>query len=127
MSQSRLAVGWFLLSGNPVHAQKQSEEIQVKPPHEAPIRVGANVLESKLIHRVNPDFPVVMINEERSVYDVKTMAGHPLLNDAAIAAVKEWKYSPTLINSKALPVIATVTVVFNLKPQAEEAPAVPGK
>jgi len=37
------------------------------------------------------------------------------LNDAAESAVRQWKYSPTLLNGEPVPVIATVTVIFNLK------------
>jgi len=40
--------------------------------------------------------------------------GHPLLDDAAVAAVKQWKYSPTLLNGKPVPVMATVSVKFDL-------------
>jgi hypothetical protein len=35
-----------------------------------------------------------------------------IFNDAPINAVKQWKYSPTLLNGKAIPVIATVTITF---------------
>jgi protein TonB len=83
-------------------------------------------MESRLIHKVNPIYPesakqagvggkvilTVTVNEEGSVSDIQHVSGHPLLNDAAIEAVKQWKYSPTLLNGKAVPVIATVTVFF---------------
>ena len=57
----------------------------------------------------------VTVDEEGSVSDVRTLRGHPLLDDAAITAVKQWKYSPTLLNNEPVPVIATVTVIFNLR------------
>jgi protein TonB len=41
--------------------------------------------------------------------------GHPLLNQSAIDAVRQWQYSPTLLNGEPVPVIATVTVNFVLK------------
>ena len=37
------------------------------------------------------------------------------LDEAAKTAVAQWKYSPTLLNGEPVPVIATVTVIFNLK------------
>ena len=94
-----------------------------------PIKVGGNVQESKLIRRVEPVYPelakrarvqgtvvlVVTVDEEGNVSDIKVSSGHPLLNEAAKAAVAQWKYSPTLLNGEPVPVIATVTVIFNLK------------
>ena len=94
-----------------------------------PIRVGGNVQESKLIRKVDPVYPelakrarvtgrvilIVTVDEEGNVTDIRVSSGHPLLNEAAISAVKQWKYSPTLLNGEPVPVTATVTVFFNLK------------
>ena len=102
---------------------------QVAPPQRDPIKVGGNVQESKLIHRVEPTYPelalkarvqgkvvlVITVNEEGFVSDVQVSSGHPLLNDSAIAAVKQWQYSPTLLNGEPVPVITTVTVIFAIK------------
>ena len=100
-----------------------------KPVKREPIRVGGNVQESKLIRRVDPVYPelakrarvegrvilIVTVDEEGRVADIKLSQGHPLLNEAAISAVKQWRYSPTLLNGEPVPVTATVTVFFNLK------------
>ena len=140
----RLASGWFPLTGAPVLAQRQSSETQVNPPQGEPIRVGGNVLESKLIHKVNPKYPeqaksegiqgtvklTVIINEEGFVYEIRTAPeNNPILDEAAIEAIKEWKYSPTLLNGRPVPVMATVTVVFQLKdtPVPGEAQTVPSE
>jgi protein TonB len=91
--------------------------------------VGGNVQESKLIRRVEPAYPelakrarvqgkvvlVVTVDEEGNVTDIRVTSGHPLLDEAALSAVKQWKYSPTLLNGEPVPVIANVTVFFNLK------------
>jgi len=58
---------------------------------------------------------MVTVNEEGEVADVKVMRGHPLLDDEAVRAVKQWRYSPTLLNGEPVPVIAMVTVIFSLK------------
>ena len=42
------------------------------------------------------------------------LRGIPLLNDAAMDAVKQWVYTPTLLNGVPVPVIMTVTVNFRL-------------
>jgi protein TonB len=91
--------------------------------------VDGDVAESKLIRKVEPVYPdlalrarvqgkvilEVTINEEGFVDDVRVVSGHPLLNEAAIDAVKQWQYSTTLMNGSPVPVIARATVIFNLK------------
>jgi protein TonB len=102
--------------------------VSTTPAKREPLRVGGNVQESKLIRRVAPVYPEfarrnrtegtvsleVNIDEAGNVTAVRVLRGHPLLNDEAIRAVKQWKYSPTLLNGEAVPVIATVTIIFRL-------------
>ena len=94
-----------------------------------PIRQGGNVQAANLIHQVNPIYPplarqarvqgvVVMeavISKEGSIESLRVVTGHPLLNQAALDAVKQWKYRPTLLNGEPVEVITTVTVTFNLQ------------
>ena len=46
--------------------------------------------------------------------DVKILRGIPLLDQAAVSAVRQWVYTPTLLNGVPVPVIMTVTVNFKL-------------
>jgi len=100
------------------------------PPLRKPsVRMGGVVLESKLIKRVVPEYPdlarrarvsgsvilEVNVDEEGNVYEVKVLSGHTLLQEAAVRAVRQWKYSPTLLNGEPVPVVAMITVVFNLR------------
>ncbi len=124
-----LTAGWFPLTGAPAVVQDEATETQNNASQQAPIRAGNKVLESKLIQKVDPEYPeparrarvsgnvtvLVTVNEAGDVSDAQVVKGHPLLNDAAVAAVKQWKYSQTLLNGKAIPVKATVTVVFALE------------
>ena len=101
----------------------------VPPTPHTPLRVSIGVQESKLIFKVNPVYPplaiqarvsgtVVLeaeIDEEGNVANMKIVSGHPLLVDAAVEAVKQWKYSPTLLNGEPQTVLAIVTVVFRLQ------------
>ena len=88
------------------------------------------VQESKLIHRVEPVYPeqalrdgiqgtvrlTIVINEEGFVYELRGMEGNnPILEEAAIDAVKQWQYSPTLLNGEPVAAQTMVTVIFNLK------------
>ena len=99
-----------------------------KPRRRDPIKIGGNFMESKLMRKIEPAYPelakrtrtqgnvilIVTVDEEGNVADIKVSGGHPLLNDAAVNAVKQWKYSPTLLNGVPVPVITTVTVAFRL-------------
>jgi hypothetical protein len=46
--------------------------------------------------------------------DVKVLRGVPLLDEAAVEAVRQWVYTPTLVNGVPTPVMMTVTVHFRL-------------
>jgi len=92
-----------------------------------PIRVGANVQESKLVHKVDPVYPdaakaarisgVVMLQVtagvEGNVLEARVLRGHPLLTQAALEAVRQWRYSPTVLNGEPVAVIATVSLRFH--------------
>jgi TonB family protein len=54
------------------------------------------------------------ISAQGRVNDVKVLRGIPLLDNSAIDAVRQWRYSPTLLNGTPVPVIMTVTVNFRL-------------
>ncbi len=99
------------------------------PPVVGPPRaVVSKLQESKLIKRVEPVYPElarrtgvsgvvilkVIVDEEGNVATVTVLQGHPLLNDEAVRAVAQWKYSPTVLNGEPVQVMATVTVIFNL-------------
>jgi TonB family protein len=92
-----------------------------------PIRVGSNVLESKLVHKVDPVYPdaakvarisgvvilQVTVGVEGNVLEAQVLRGHPLLTQAALEAVRQWRYSPTVLNGEPVPVTATVSLRFH--------------
>ena len=124
-----LSSGLFPLTGAPVLAQEKAGNSDPTAQKREPIKVGREIADSKLIRRVEPVYPdlalrarvqglvilTATINEEGFVSGVKVVSGNPLLREAAIDAVKQWHYSPTLLNGEPVPVVATVTVVFSLK------------
>ncbi|MEX2271553.1 MAG: energy transducer TonB [Vicinamibacterales bacterium] len=95
----------------------------------APVRVGGTIKTPTRIVDVKPVYPQVaqsarvqgmvileaLIDEFGAVADAKVLRGQPLLNEAAIEAVRQWRYSPTLLNGVPVPVIMTVTVTFTLQ------------
>jgi periplasmic protein TonB len=98
------------------------------PPPPQAVRVGGQIKEPKKLKNVNPAYPDIAkqarvqgvvilectISPQGKVTDVKVLRGIPLLDSAAIEAVKQWVYSPTLLNGVPVPVIMTVTVNFRL-------------
>ena len=90
--------------------------------------IGGKVQEAKLIRKVEPIYPEiarrarisglvvleVTIDEEGNVTGWKIQRGHPVLVEAAVQAVKQWKYSPTLLNGEPLQVVSTVNIDFIL-------------
>ncbi|HET7746511.1 MAG TPA: energy transducer TonB [Vicinamibacteria bacterium] len=98
------------------------------PPPPQAVRVGGQIKEPKKLKNVPPAYPDIAkqarvqgvvilectISPQGKVTDVKVLRGIPLLDAAAIEAVKQWVYSPTLLNGVPVPVIMTVTVNFKL-------------
>jgi protein TonB len=98
------------------------------PPEVRPVRVGSQVKEPLKLRHVDPVYPYLasrtrlhgvvvlecVISAEGRVTRVELLRGVPILNEAAVEAVKQWVYRPTLLNGVPTPVIMTVTVTFNL-------------
>ena len=94
-----------------------------------PIRVGSGVRPPTLVQNVSPVYPpearearvqgVVILEATISttgeVSDVEVLRSVPLLDEAAVAAVRQWRYEPTLVDGVAVPVLMTMTVDFRLR------------
>jgi periplasmic protein TonB len=52
------------------------------------------------------------------VRNVHVLRGHPLFDEAATAAVSQWRYRPLLLNGEATEFIVTVTLIFSIVPAA---------
>jgi protein TonB len=81
------------------------------------------------IRNVNPVYPQIAqsariqgtvvieatIDREGKVSEARVLRSVPLLDQAALDAVRQWEYTPTLLNGEPVPVIMTVTVNFTLR------------
>jgi protein TonB len=56
-----------------------------------------------------------VIGEDGAVRDVRVLRSIPLLDAAATEAVRQWRFTPTLLNGQPVPVVMTVTVAFRLR------------
>ena len=55
-----------------------------------------------------------IIDGNGQIQNLQLVSGHPMLVPAAIAAVKQWRYKPYLLNGQPVEVETTVTVIFTL-------------
>ncbi len=102
---------------------------EAPPPPAKVVRIGGQIAQPKLIRQVKPVYPDLAVQSRVSalvileaevdtrghVKAVKILRGHPLFDDAAQEAVKQWRYQPLLLNGEPTGFILTVTVNFNLQ------------
>jgi TonB family protein len=90
------------------------------------VRPGGDVAKPKLVYRVDPIYPAeasrqgiqgtvrlhVVLAKDGSVRQMNVVSGDPLLAQAAMDAVKQWRYQPTLLNGEPVEVVTEVEVFF---------------
>ena len=98
-----------------------------------PIRVGKGLKPPRVIFGPEPEYPVLarqsrvsgavvidaVIDPQGNVVQMRTVSGSPLLVMAAMQALRQWKYEPTIIGGQAFPVQLLVTITFELKSHRE--------
>lgn len=105
--------------------ERETEEFEM-----GAVKVGEGIEQPKLIEKVNPIYPEearkagiegvvllkVRVSEEGLVERILVLKSESsLLNQAAIDAVKQWKYEPLYLKGKPVPAVFDVTVRFKLK------------
>lgn len=97
-------------------------------PSNAPVRIGDGVAPPRKIHDVPPVYPpaareagvqglVILdatIDPTGVVGDIEVLKSVPELDEAAIAAVEQWRYEPTLVDGVPVPISMTMTINFTL-------------
>jgi TonB family protein len=92
----------------------------------APVRVGGQIKAPTKIKDVKPVYPAIAqssrvsgtvmvaatIGPDGKVEDAKVVRSIPLLDQAALDAVRQWEYTPTLLNGEPVSVLTTVTINF---------------
>ena len=100
------------------------------PKAAAPARIkqGGNVTAASLITQTRPVYPALarqariagnvvlhaIIDKDGKVAQLEVVTGHPLLVQAALDAVKQWRYKPTQLNGDPVEVDTTITVTFTM-------------
>jgi len=99
------------------------------PAEQELVRVGGDIRAPMKIKTVQPVYPEIarqahvhgfvileaVIDPQGNVTNVRVLRSIALLDQAAIDAVRQWKYEPTLLNGIPVPIVMTVTVGFKLR------------
>lgn len=98
-----------------------------KPAPTGPVRVGGKILPPKLISSVLPEYPALAqqtgasgtvvidatIDKEGRVSKMKVVSGPILLRDAALGALRQWRYAPSKLNGEPISVQMVVAIRFH--------------
>ena len=100
------------------------------PPQRGPVRIGGQIEAPALLHRVEPLYPLfavharlegivileAIVDRDGTVADVKVLrTAGAVLDREALAAVRQWRYSPLILNGTAERFMLTVTLSFHLE------------
>jgi periplasmic protein TonB len=119
------SIGTFIPN---VVAAPPPKPVEVQKAPSAPVPVGGDVQMAKLLKKIIPAYPALaksarisgvvhlvgIIGKDGTIRDLQLVSGHPMLARAAIEAVQQWVYKPTLLNGVAVEVIAPIEVNFTL-------------
>jgi TonB family protein len=102
--------------------------IRLKPHLSVGIPVDQKIQQAKLKSIVRPVYPQVakdkrlqgtvqleaVIGEDGTIHDVRVLSGPCILSQSALQAVQGWRYEPTLVDGKPVPIRTTIDVVFSI-------------
>jgi periplasmic protein TonB len=94
-----------------------------------PVRVSDGVQAAKLIHQTQPLYPALArqvrvsgtvkieatIGRDGAIRNLQFVSGHALLAQAAMDAVRQWRYQPTLLSGEPVEVVTQIAVHFTLQ------------
>jgi periplasmic protein TonB len=103
--------------------------IVVHPPVPTSIHLPSKLVEGNLIYKTIPQYPAIakashtegtvvlqaMISKTGTIEGLHVISGSPMLQQAAIDAVKSWRYRPYMLNGQSVEVETTVNVIFKLQ------------
>jgi protein TonB len=108
-------------------ARPAVESVPVKPKPTS-IRASSSISQAMLIHQVKPPYPplaraarisgtvrlAAVIARDGTIQHLQLVSGPPLLVKAALDAVQQWRYKPTLLGGEPVEVITEIDVNFTL-------------
>ena len=106
----------------------EAEEPRPERPKREPLRAGGDLKPPKIIFEFKPAYPAeakrqgveglvlmeITLNEKGEVWDARVQRGEPQLQQAALEAVRRWRFSPALLHGNPVPILAHVELEFRL-------------
>ena len=113
--------------GNPENTIAPPPPVAVTPPPD-PVRPGGMIRQPQKVRNVDPVYPAIAqaarvqgiviieatLSPDGKMSNARILRSIPLLDQAALDAVRQWEYTPTMLNGVPVPVIMTITVMFTL-------------
>jgi protein TonB len=111
----------------PTLVKPEVHPVEIAPPS-GPVRMTSDVQAAKILKKVLPVYPPIartarvsgtvrlqgIIARDGTIQNLQALSGHPLLIQAALEAVRQWVYRPTILNGQPVEVIAPIDVIFTL-------------
>lgn len=106
----------------PTRAAEETPKAPIK------LRVSSGVAQGLLVRQVNPVYPrearkehiqgdvllQIVIDKQGNVTELRVSKGEPILAEAAVTAVKQWKYRPYLLNGEPVEIATTALIEFHM-------------
>ncbi len=113
---------------SPPPVTEAKPEPKAEPSEPVRVRRGGEVMAAQLVRQPKPVYPqlakasrvsglvrlTAVIRRDGTISELRLVSGHALLVPAAIDAVKQWVYRPTLLNGEAVEVVTQIDVHFTL-------------
>lgn len=112
----------------PLADSRARMELPPPPPPQSRIIHQAHIDAAMLIHRVEPGYPTLarqigrsgrvelhaIIATDGSITSLQVVSGDPMFYSSALDAVRQWRYTPTVLNGQAVEVDTYITVIYNI-------------
>jgi periplasmic protein TonB len=120
------------ITGIPGGIPMKVESVPPPPPpsvEKVPLRPGGQIQPPRKLKDVAPIYPQIalsarregtviveaIIGEDGRVQQARVLRSVQLLDEAALAAVRQWVFTPTRLNGEPVPIVMTITVTFRLQ------------
>ena len=130
-----VVTGWWRLSALPLARPSVARHSQAAPvvKEPIPIPVAGNVMARNLLHRDEPEYPLVakvagveglvvlrvVIDSSGAMQEAEVVQGHPALRNAALESLKSWRWEPIKVDGETVSARTTIAINFVLRPGAQ--------